>query len=145
MCGLLDAASEQRSAIIEGNNFAVSQIERGQYGDAIRSLQGALEAFRELVESGGLQEEAFRTSSSHFMTRPNRHIIVFREPIRIPLTVESNSRMHVMISAMIISNIALTYLLAYERSSRQHQRLLDKSDRLYEMALQLIELELRSE
>jgi hypothetical protein len=141
MLALLDAAaSEQRSAAIERNNFAVSQIERGRYGDAIRSLQGALKTCRELIERGGIPEDAFQTSSSPFMAVLNRQIIISREPIRIPLTVESNLRAHVMISAMIISNIALTYHLEYDRSSRQHQSLLDKSTRFFEMALQLIEL-----
>jgi tetratricopeptide (TPR) repeat protein len=139
---LLDeAASEQRSDVIEQNNFAVSQIETGYYDDAIRSLEGALKTCREFVERGGLPEDTFLTTgSSPCMASPDRHMIMSREPIRIPLTVKSNSRTHVMISAMIISNIALSYYFQYERSSWQQQRLLNQSVRYYEMALQLIEL-----
>jgi hypothetical protein len=139
---LLDAAaSEQRSDIIEQNNFAVSQIETGYYGDAIRSLEDALKTCREFVGRGGLPEDAYLTTSScPLMASPDRHMIMSREPIRIPLTVKSNSRTHVMISAMIIANIALSYYLEYETSLRQDQRLLNQSVRFYEMALQLVEL-----
>jgi hypothetical protein len=136
---------QQRS--IEQNNHAIAMIENGNYDDAIIALSSALKAYKLILdESDDMmdQQEQIKTSLDQCMaqSRPTCEDLdengqfMYKQAIRIPVNVESHYRAGVMVSSMIIFNLALAHQLAATVSDNR-EAALRKSAKLYELSFNM--------
>lgn len=141
-------SKEQYVAVVEGNNFAVSQIEAGDYTTAIQVLNNALN----LVNVDPLTSELFQTSLDVCMNlteRPPKYQdsatiyqgvdrYVYRHPMQISPTVGSKIKgSNTALSAILLFNFALAFLLLSE-CSKQSQPYLCMASKFYDVVLGLL-------
>jgi hypothetical protein len=142
---------QQRS--IEQNNHAIAMIENGNYHDAIVALSSALKAYKLILdESDDMmdQQEQIKTSLDQCMaqSRPTSDSgdychkdldedgqFMYKQAIRIPVNVESHYRAAVMVSSMIIFNLALAHQLSATASDNRET--LRKAAKLYELSFNM--------
>lgn len=157
MCTL--TASQLRAAgtaVIGQNNFAVSQIERGNYKTAIQALSSALQTYKQEVISkvfdGCPLPETSNIPLGVCMTRETPQVrhhhdsenrnnrYIYRQPIRIPLDIETDLPLSTMASLMIIFNLALAYhLLSEGTTSEDDQAILRKAAYMYAFSYRLLQ------
>jgi tetratricopeptide (TPR) repeat protein len=147
----MNANTTLQKRSIQQNNHAIVMIENGNYHDAIIALSSALKAYKLILdESDDLmhQQEQIKTSLDQCMaqSRPtgdycHKHLdedgqFMYKEAIRIPVNVESHYRAAVMVSSMIIFNLALTHQLAATVSDNRESAL-RKAAKLYELSFNM--------
>ncbi len=136
---------------IQRNNSAVSLIAAGNYDAAISALSSALKTYKQIMwEETDEHPQKVKTSLDQCMTQspaatPARASsneeesdqYMYRQAIHIPpLTIESNYHASIMVSVMIIFNLALAHQLSAVGSHKKQLKL-RKAAKLYELGFNM--------
>jgi hypothetical protein len=138
---------------IQQNNSAVSLIAAGDYDAAISALSSALITYRQIImeEEADEHPQPVQISLDQCMTQSpaatpakvssneeESDPYMYRQAIHIPLTIllESNFQASIMVSVMIIFNIALAHQLSAVGSDDQQLKLRTAA-KLYELGFSL--------
>jgi tetratricopeptide (TPR) repeat protein len=144
------STAEQQDAI-QHNNTAVSLVAAGEYNTAIQELSFALKAYKQVLSGTKGIPHPVKTSLDQCMAHSfagaadcpkeaclvNDQHYMYGHAIRIPLDIEStmHHQASVMVSSMVIFNLALAHHLSALASNIQHQsKKLHKAATLYELA-----------
>jgi tetratricopeptide (TPR) repeat protein len=137
---------------IQQNNVAVSLIEEGNYNDAIITLSEAFKIFKQFIqfmETSNQQIPAHESSMDQFMSAGNcsrdpeeneDNQYIYRRAIRIPPHIDADYSTSVMVSSMIVFNLALAHQLSVtgvETQERRNCKKLHKAAKLYELSFGL--------
>jgi tetratricopeptide (TPR) repeat protein len=135
---------------IQQNNVAVSLIEEGNYNDAIITLSEAFKIFKEFMhfmETSKQQIPANESSMDQFMSAGNcsrdpeeneDNQYIYRRAIRIPSHINADYRTSIMVSSMIIFNLALAHQLSVTGvETKRDNSKLRKAAKLYELGFAL--------
>jgi tetratricopeptide (TPR) repeat protein len=138
-----------KQTAIQRNNSAVSLINTGDYDAAIKALSSALKTYKQqIMGEADEQPQPVKTSLDQCMTQSpvtqaktssnevKYDQYMYRHAIHIPLTVESNYRASIMVSVMIIFNLALAHQLSAVGSHKKQIRL-RKAAKLYELGFSM--------
>jgi tetratricopeptide (TPR) repeat protein len=141
-------ATTAKQIAIQQNNSAVSLIAAGDYDAAISALSSALEAYKNLMgEVHDEYHQPVKTSLDQCMTQSpatqakttnedENDQYMYRRAIHIPLAIESNYQASIMVSVMIIFNLALAHQLSAVGSDKKQSKLC-KAIKLYELSFNL--------
>jgi tetratricopeptide (TPR) repeat protein len=146
------STAQQKNAI-QQNNAAASLVAAGEYNTAIQEFSFALKTYQQvMIEADDEIPQPVKNNLDQCMVKSDLavadcrkeacHVIdndqqyMYRQAIHIPLDIESSYEASVIVSSMIIFNIALAYhLSALATSDKKHQsKKLRKATTLYEMA-----------
>jgi tetratricopeptide (TPR) repeat protein len=137
--------STAKQIAIQQNNSAVSLIAAGDYDAAISVLLSALETCKQILGEAYEHHQPVKTSLDQFMTQSpaiqaktsnedENGKYLYRQAIHIPLTIESNYQVSIMV--MIIFNFALAHQLSAVDSNKKKSKL-RKAAKLYEISFNL--------
>lgn len=141
------ALTLKQRLVIQKNNEAVYQISSGKFPEAIENLTSALNACRQYMgEECQLESERPITSldqcmthseATHFPEDKGRNgSYVYRQGIYIPIEVAQERQSSVMVSTILIFNLALAQQLP-EANPVSKQSKLIKAARLYDLAFNM--------
>ena len=140
-----------KQVAIQQNNSAVSLLAAGDYDAAISALSSALKTYyKEIMrEEADEHPEKVKTSLDQCMAQSpaatpakassneeESDQYMYRQAIHIPLTVEFNYQASIMVSVMIIFNLALAHQLSAVGSDKKQSKL-RKAAKLYELSFTL--------
>jgi tetratricopeptide (TPR) repeat protein len=147
--------SQQKNAI-QQNNDAASLVAAGEYNTAAQEFSFALKTCQQvIVEANDEIPQPVKTNLDQCMVQSglaladcrkeacrvidNDQQYIYRQAIHIPLDIESTYQASVIVSSVIIFNVALAHhLSALATSDKKHQsKKLRKAATLYEMAYDL--------
>jgi hypothetical protein len=133
--------------VIQQNNSAVSLMESGDCRGAIAALSDALKTSRQIMYQVNenpnpvmitLDQCMSQTRTSKKCAKVANGQYMYRQAVRIPLEIESSYRPIVMVSSMIIFNLALAHQLAATLSNGPKDRaILLRAAKLYEHGFNL--------
>ena len=134
---------------IQQNNSAVSLIAAGDYDAASSPLSSALKTYKQIMGDADEHHQTVKTSLDQCMTQSpateakassnkdeNDQQYMYRQAIHIPLTIESNYQASIMVSVMIIFNLALAFQLSAVSSDKKQSKL-RKAAKLYELSFNM--------
>jgi hypothetical protein len=132
---------------IQQNNSAVSLIADGDYDAAISGLSSALKTCKQIMGEADEHNQPVKTSLDQCMAQSpatqakasnedENDQYMYRQPIHIPLSIESNYQASIMVSVMIIFNLALAHQLSAVGNNKKQSKL-GKAAKLYELCFSL--------
>ena len=130
---------------IQKNNSAVSLIAAGDCDSAISALSSALKTYKQITEEADKHPQPVKTSLDQCMTQSpvtlakasnEEERYMYRQAIHIPLTIECNYQASIMVSVMIIFNLALAHQLSAVGSHKKQLKL-RKAAKLYELGFNM--------
>ena len=146
----MSLAMMNHQSAIQQNNLAVSLIAAGDFDAAINHLSNALKTYKQVVPDADehdhpaatncsldecMAQSAAKAKSVSMDEEENVHYM-YQQAIHIPLNIEFSYQSTIMVSVMIIFNLALANQLSAVGSNKSQSQL-KKATKLYELAFNL--------